>query len=351
VTVPTAIAQTSYESPRVRILTTHPKGHYNRWIEQAVLLPGWLQAVEQADPHPLGFWRSLWWGWKLFRASRDFDAVVTGNERAIQVFAMLQQMARLRKKPHILIYAFFDLPQRGLRRFLKRAYFRWLITASSRIVVYSHRRIELYSRVFNVPKGKFVCIPYHTTLDGYHAVFKVTDATVSEGNYIFAGGDYRDYKTLLDAVRDLPHEVIIATRLKGYFAGLDIPKNVRVMTASPEEFLRLMAESKIVVVPLHGGVLHSGGEQTYLNAMALGKAVVVADDGGADEYISDGVTGLIVRPGDGKGLRKGLLSILDSPSFARSLGQNARGVAAAYSLDRFVQGVLDTVEGYVVRGQ
>jgi len=347
----TPITHASRESPHVKILTTHPKGHYRPWMERAVLLPGWLQDVERVEPNALGFWRSLWWGWKLFRASREFDAVVTGNERAIQVFAMLQQLVARRKKPHILIYAFFDLPQRGFRRFLKRAYFRWLIMANCCIVVYSRRRIDLYSRVFGVPKGKFVCVPYHTTLEGYHATFKIKDSTVSEGDYIFAGGDYRDYKTFLDAVRDLPYEVVIATRLKDYFTGLDIPKNVRVITASHEEFLQLMAGAKLVVVPLHGGVLHSGGEQTYLNAMALGKPVVVADDGGADEYISDGVTGLVVRPSDAKDLRRALLSVLDNPSLARSLGQNARGVAATYSLDRFIQGILATVEACVDRGE
>jgi glycosyltransferase involved in cell wall biosynthesis len=320
-------------------------------MERAVVLPGWLQDVERVEPNPLGFWRSLWWGWKLFRVSREFDAVVTGNERAIQVFALLQQLVTRPKKPHILIYAFFDLPQRGLRRFMKRTYFRWLITASSRIVVYSRRRIDLYSRVFDVPREKFVCVPYHITLDGYHTAFKITDSTVSEGDYIFAGGDYRDYETFLDAVRDLPYKVIIATRLRDYFSGLDIPRNVRVITASHEEFLQLLAGARVVVVPLHGGVLHSGGEQTYLNAMALGKPVVVADDGGADEYISDGLTGLVVRPGDSKDLRRAVLSVLDNPSLARSLGQNARGVAATYSLDRFVQGILTTVEACVHRGE
>jgi O-antigen/teichoic acid export membrane protein/glycosyltransferase involved in cell wall biosynthesis len=335
----------------LRILTTHPKGHYLPWIERTVMLRGWLTDVDRVEPNSLGFWRSLGWGWKLFRASRDFDAVVTGNERAIQVFAMLQQVVAREKKPHILIYAFFDLPPRGFWRFVKRLYFQWLIKASSRIVVYSRRRIDLYARVFDVPKEKFVCVPYHTTLDNYHATFRITDSTVSEMDYIFAGGDYRDYRTFLDAVRDLPYEVIIATRLKDYFAGLDIPKNVRVITASHEEFFQLMAGARVVVVPLHGGVLHSGGEQTYLNAMALGKPVIVADDGGADEYISNGLTGLVVRPGDAKDLRWALLSVLDNPSLASSLGQNAKGAAAAYSLDRFVQGILVTVEACVDHGE
>jgi glycosyltransferase involved in cell wall biosynthesis len=59
-----------------------------------------------------------------------------------------------------------------------------------------------------------------------------------------------------------------------------------------------MAGARLVVLPLKGGLLHSGGQQTYLNAMALGKPVIVADDCGADEYIMHNVTGIVLVPGD-----------------------------------------------------
>ena len=53
----------------------------------------------------------------------------------------------------------------------------------------------------------------------------------------------------------------------------------------------------IVVIPM-GGHLHSGGQQTFLNAMAVGKPVIVTDPVGASSYIEHGITGLLVSLGD-----------------------------------------------------
>src|SRR4030065_105763 len=46
------------------------------------------------------------------------------------------------------------------------------------------------------------------------------------------------------------------------------------------------------------GPLRAARQQTCLNAMARGRAVVVCDERGAPDYIPDGVTGLVVPAGD-----------------------------------------------------
>jgi glycosyltransferase involved in cell wall biosynthesis len=290
--------------------------------------------VERTGDKPVTFWRGLYWGWKLFCASKAFDVVVTGFERSWHAFALLQRLARVRKVPHVFIYAFFSLPDTGYGRALRRWYYRLIIGAASRIVVYSRHQIELYARVFDVPAEKFVSVPYHTTL--YDAEYPV-----SEEDYVFAGGDFtRDYVTLIEAARSLPYQVIIAARFRDYFRGLDIPENVKVLTASHDQFLRLMAGAKVVVVPLKGGLLHSGGHQTYLNAMAMGKPVVVADDCGADEYITHGVTGILLRPGDSAELRESIRTLFENRDLARWLARNAKAAAANYSPERFMERVL-----------
>lgn len=322
---------------RGRILTTHPKSGDRLWCERTVLLPGWLDEVERSRGQPGSLWRSLYWGWKLFRASGKFDAVVTGCERAVHVFALLQKLARRKKVPHVVLYVFFKLPDSGLKRALKRLYFRQLIEATSRIIVYSHRQIELYARMFRVSADKFVCVPYHTTLYG-------AEYLVSEGDYVFAGGDFtRDYATLIEAARGLPCRVVIAARYRHYFHGLHLPANVEILTATHDQFLGLMAGAGVVVVPLRGGLLQSGGQQTYLNAMLMGKAVIVADDCGADEYIAHGATGMIVRPGDSLALREAICSLMKNRHLARSMGESAKTSATEYSPEHFLRGVFAVV--------
>jgi glycosyltransferase involved in cell wall biosynthesis len=182
-----------------------------------------------------------------------------------------------------------------------------------------------------VPARKLAIIPYHTTLWG-------AKYPEHEGEYVFAGGDTnRDYRTLIQAVTGLTYKVVIAVFRRDHFAGVEIPPNVEILTASRDEFFRLMARSAVVVVPMQGGLIHSGGHQTYLNAMELGKPVVVADDGGADEYIADGVTGFIVKPGELAGLRKALQTLMCDRAMARRLGQNAKAAAEEYTPEKWFE--------------
>jgi glycosyltransferase involved in cell wall biosynthesis len=325
-----------------RILTTHPKDNHPLWLQRTELLPGWLEEVARTGERPMGYGSSLVWGWRLFRASRNVDAVVTGFERAWWVFAVLQHLTRRRRVPHIMVYVSFVLPKRWLLRAVKRVYYRYVLDrlvlrAVSRILVYSRYQIDLFARALGIPRERFVCVPYHTTL--YDMPIQVRD-----GGYIFAGGDYtRDYVSLVEATRGLPYPVVIAARLRHYFDGVEIPPNVRILTASRQEFFDLMAGARLVVLPLKGGLLHSGGQQTYLNAMALGKPVIVADDCGADEYIAHNVTGMVLVPGDRAALRQAITTLMEDHELARAFGDRARAAAQGYSPERFVERVLGLV--------
>jgi glycosyltransferase involved in cell wall biosynthesis len=96
-----------------------------------------------------------------------------------------------------------------------------------------------------------------------------------------------------------------------------------------------MAASRLVVVPLRGGVLEPGGRQVFENAMALGKAVVVADDSGAGDYLEHMVSGILVPSGDVAALRQAVQILLHDPSLARALAANAREAAKAFTPERF----------------
>jgi glycosyltransferase involved in cell wall biosynthesis len=58
--------------------------------------------------------------------------------------------------------------------------------------------------------------------------------------------------------------------------------------------------------------------------MATGKPAVVTSVGGVLTMVEDGVTGLVVAPGDAKALARGILRLLDEPDTAARLGMAAR---------------------------
>lgn len=334
---------------RPRILTTTIKEKCPRWGERTELLPGWREDVSRTwlKRRRSSWYEDLNWGWKLFRASRSYDVVVTGYERPATVFALLQYLGRRNKVPHVCgasgsIGAYVERRPRGFRarikQWIKRRVFRAVLGASARVIVYSRGQIEEYARAFALPASKFACLPYYFTL--WDTIFDV-----SQGDYVFAGGDYtRDYATLLRAAGTLPYRVVIAAFYRHYFEGIRIPPNVEILTTTHEGFIQLMAGAGVVVLPFEGGLLHTGGEQTYLNAMLLGKAVIVADDVGATEYIESGVNGVVLRPGDAESLRSSIQTLMDDRDRATAMGEKAKAAAAKFTPDRFFNRLLALAE-------
>jgi glycosyltransferase involved in cell wall biosynthesis len=282
----------------------------------------------------------FYWGWKLFRASRQFDAVFTTSERASRIFALLQ-LTRPRRVPHIQMEFFLEFPRSRRLRALKLALFRLEQRSVTKIVLFSSAQTERYRKVLGFAADKFVAIPFHTTI---HAA---GDEVIEPGNgdYIFAGGNTgRDYNTLVKAARKVPARFLIATNDRAQFEKMGgAPPNVDIVTAEPKTFLRLMARSAMVVVPLQKELLRSCGHQTYLNAMAFGKAVVAADNCGADEYIEQGSSGMVVAPGDAVQLADSLNSLMSDPARRERMGHAARARAEQFSAELFFRRVLDLI--------
>lgn len=90
---------------------------------------------------------------------------------------------------------------------------------------------------------------------------------------------------------------------------------------SDEDLVHLYAESEVAVVPS----LYEGFSLPAVEAMACGVPVVATTGGALPEVVGDdGVTALLVRPGDPDALARALLSVLREPELRRRLSENGR---------------------------
>lgn len=89
--------------------------------------------------------------------------------------------------------------------------------------------------------------------------------------------------------------------------------------------------------------------RVVVEAMAAGRPVIASAAGGVLEIIEDGVTGILVPPGDPGALAGAIAAVLDDAELARSLASNAQAaVRARFSVDahaRAVEEVYDEVLG------
>ncbi len=78
-----------------------------------------------------------------------------------------------------------------------------------------------------------------------------------------------------------------------------------------------------------------------IEAMGLGKPVVVTDSGGPAEIVVHERSGLLVPPADAEALAQGLIRVIKDEDFSKTIGANGRSAVR----ERF--GIADTIKSYV----
>jgi glycosyltransferase involved in cell wall biosynthesis len=276
-------------------------------------------------------------GLRLFARRRHCQGIVTDGGSSGMLFAWLQTLCPWGRKPHVLIDCLWERPDSPLRAWFKKLRIRLAARSVRRFVVWASHEVEDFARTFDLPRWQLQYVPFHHTLHDYR--YEVRD-----DRYLFAGGNSdRDYRTLVEAARPLDLPVWIAMTQSDLLSGVELPAHVRVQATTAEGFRQALAGAKLIVVPMQKGKLRSGGQQTCLNAMLLGKPTIAVGRRWAVDFITDGEDGLIVDYEDPQGLRRAIRWVLDHPEAARRMGERARQRAAWFTTERCMRTIYDLV--------
>jgi len=273
----------------------------------------------------------------LFINRHKYVGVVTDGGASTITFAWLQRLFRYGRVPHVAIDCLWYRSDSKFRHKLKSLCLQVAAPVVHRFIVWASHEIQDYSNAFGVDFKKFEYLPFHTTLNDYS--FQIKD-----DGYLFAGGNFdRDYILLVNAVRDIDIPTWIATTRHDLLDTAKLPPHIWVEGTTPAGFRQAMAGARLVVVPMLSGLLHSGGQQTCLNAMYMGKPTIAVGRKWATDLIEDGVTGLIVDYGDEAGLRNAIKWLLDNPRLAEQIGQRASMHAREFTTERTMRSVYEIV--------
>ncbi|MDB5058703.1 MAG: glycosyl transferase group 1 [Chloroflexi bacterium] len=300
---------------------------------------------------------ALAWRW-----SSQYDAVFVDQETTGTILGALNRLRRRRPRLVMIAHLLTPTKKRMLLRFLGMRH------TTDCLIVHSTPQREAAVTHLGLKPEQVSLLPYQTD-----PLFWTSRSHAPKRQICSAGLEYRDYDTLVEAARDLDVAVTIAaaSHWSRHEAGLGsdkLPGNVRVVSLDYAALREAYADSLFVVVPLHDAD-NQAGITTILEAMAMGKAVVVSHTRGQTDVVRDrrhlsrtnplrttqpewarllgasdmtarGHTGIYVRPYDADELRRAITFLLQHPEQAAMMGANGRRlIEETMGLDHFVERV------------
>lgn len=255
---------------------------------------------------------------RLLARVRRYDAAICVGDATAFVLTWLRDRFRLRLPIVVIDPALsYSYPRR------KRLQ-DYVLPRASCVVVFGESQLH-YLRTEYGDAVRTAQLMHRADVDFY----RPGAPTADDAPYIFSVGNdvSRDFETLAHAARlcaaspNFRHRVVIqTTRAVANDGGL---LDIRSQTVPYTELRALYQHAALVVLPLHD-MVHPGGINTLLEAMATARPIVVSDSKGVRDYVRHGETMLAVPPADPRALAEAMLRLTNAPDEARRLGERAR---------------------------
>ena len=141
-------------------------------------------------------------------------------------------------------------------------------------------------------------------------IFNLIVAKKTETKLLFVGKDVKDHNTG-NSTKQLILDKLSPTAKKNTVWLGELPY---------ENVLAQIAAANVVVLPSFAEAL----PMTWLEAMAMEKAMVTSDIGWAKEVMINGITGFTVNPEDHLSYADSIIQLIDDPKLSLKMGNSAR---------------------------
>ncbi len=304
-----AFAAVSAHARRYRIVSTMPLDAFDFWRDAVEVLTPRANALNRftrrfdiPDVFIIG---------RMLRAARGADAVIlTGGERPDLIYGLLVGALPWIRAPHIFADAHWERRRRPLSRLVQKLIHRSAARVVREVQPHSDEEIAIYHERFGYAREIIRPIPWSTSLTGHVA-------HPSRGDYVLSGGySFRDYATLLEAVKGEPYELRLGIPARSEVARETARLAQDIANAgvhddwSNAQFIAQQAACGVLAMPITPGLGRCTADQTILNAMAYGKIVVATDSIGSRVYLRHGENGFLVPESDPAAWRRVLRDVL-----------------------------------------
>jgi hypothetical protein len=230
-------------------------------------------------------------------------------------------LLRINVEHLVFSFNFDELPKGWKRRLFGFAYRR-----IDHLRVHSKMEIALYRDYFGIPEDRMSLALWAMNMPDV-----LPKEPLQDGDYLCAvGGNARDYETLLAATLLAPDIPMVWVVRPYNVAGMDLPSHIRVITNVPyPEAMNYLAHSRAMVLPLKSAETPCG-HVTLVSAMYLRKAILATDSAGISDYVKDGVSGMLIRPGDAEDLARCMRIVWRDREMQDRMGEKGLRFAEAF---------------------
>lgn len=269
------------------------------------------------------------------RTANRADVILSTVDTVGIPLMLLGRVGRVRPP---LVYVAIGLPERlaQLRSTRMERLYADALARCAAVLAYSAREADdlgawLEARGRPVPVS---FVPFGVDTSAFRPVDEPPEDEV-----VSVGADpHRDFELLLAVARSLP-QVRFRIVASAERRLTDVPPNVTIELDLPfEEMRRRLGRARVVALPVRENT-YSGATTVLLQAMALGKPVVVSRTSAiATGYgLVDGENCRLAPPGDVAAFAKSVSDVLRDELHARALGVSARRTAERIlTWDRYV---------------
>lgn len=220
---------------------------------------------------------------------------------------------------------------------------RWHLTPNTKWIaidpVYLHaRHARYYSRVIvycrnqlcakNPELYRYIPLPANGDFS--------TVQSARKAHFVSIGIAYRDFKSLVRAARMTGYPLVLVTKSRETLGEVgEIPPNVTLKYSIPiQECVTLVAEARAVIVPLlESEIPH--GHSAVVQALRLGKAIISTKRATVDDYIEDGVDGVLVEPESMEEYAEAMTRLWEDDDLVARLEKNALKKSEQFSYAYF----------------
>jgi glycosyltransferase involved in cell wall biosynthesis len=273
---------------------------------------------------------------RLLRLAQHSDIIVINNDtRALLTLCVMRALSSFPRGKIISVDILLPAPTTWLARFGAFAK-RQVLRHVDCFILYFHD-LRGYTEHYGITPGRVHFIPFKVN------AWERIDPNIQpsdDGSYVLiAGRTMRDLDTFIEAMRDLPYPGILLHQdpatMERYGTVLDLenlPSNIQPVLhdGKQESWLEIMRGARVIALPTLPETISSSGISTYLDAMALGKCVVLTEGPATRGLIQN--EALIVPPANPKALRAAIQTAWERPAVRQTVA------AAGWEYARKLQG-------------